>query len=478
MHRGPCEFTSKTSIISKEAGIGRTLVLKNDHIVNPIRKNNTLTAHKAIGKQVHQALVQKGAVAATAIAEEIGQPDLFERVRAVASETPVPNFLHSALCAMSLPVRCPQDDQLPIIRQDGQYTLVITPKPVVIRIDDKQELRSLGVPYGTMPRLILIHVMTEAVRTKSRRIVLGNNLTDWMRSMGFKTFSYGPRGSATLLREQLDRLLACEWMIRWDSNNAKGEHEFGIREIKLSNEYVGTDRKTGSFMREIYMTEGFFGHLKDHAVPLNEMAIRQLKESATSLDLYTWLAYRLPRIDGSKPLTISWPQLAVHFGNDGKNVRKFRQTIRDAWDRNVSAVYPEAIAEFGTAFIKLHASPPPLHQKPIRGLTLISGTDANGTPNLGQKKTGKLKPTIPTPELGSIPQTFMVALRQGLSPTDARTWLRDSSLDQIDGEWTLMAETRFVASWLSTQFDLAIRKAATAAGITGAVKVRARPISS
>lgn len=433
---------------------------------------------RATGQQIHQALIQRGAVAATAIAEEMGQPDLFERVRAVATAAPVPSFLHSALCAMSLPVRCPLDDHAPIIRQDGQYTLVITPKPVVTKIEGKQELKSLGVPYGTMPRLILIHIMTEAVRTRSRRIVLGNNLTDWMRNMGFKTFSYGPRGSATLLREQLDRLLACEWMIRWDSNNAQGEHEFGIREIKLSNEYVGTDRKAGAFMREIYMTEGFFGHLKEHAVPLNEMAIRQLKESATSLDLYTWLAYRLPRIEGGKPLTISWAQLAVHFGNDGKNVRKFRQTIRDAWDRNVSAVYPEAIADFDTAVIKLYASPPPLHQKPIRGLSLVSGTDANGTPSLGQKNTGKLKLDVPTPEPDSIPKMFMAALRQALTPTDARTWLRDSSLVQIDGEWILMAETRFVASWLSTQFDLAIRKAATASGIAGAIKVRARGIPS
>ena len=45
------------------------------------------------------------------------------------------------------------------------------------------------------------------------------------------------------------------------------------------------------------MTEGFFEHLRQHAVPLNENAIRQLRDSATALDLYTWLAYRLPRIN-------------------------------------------------------------------------------------------------------------------------------------------------------------------------------------
>ena len=174
--------------------------------------------------------------------------------------------------------------------------------------------------------------MTEAVRTRSRQIVLGKTFTDWMRRMGFRTISYGPRGSATLIKQQLDRLLACEWMIRWESETADATREFGIKEIKLTNEYVGTDRKTGGFMREIYMTEGFFEHLRQHAVPLNEHAIRQLRDSPTALDLYTWLAYHLPRINPKRPAAISWQQLATHFGNDGKNIRKFRQTVRDAWE--------------------------------------------------------------------------------------------------------------------------------------------------
>ena len=88
--------------------------------------------------------------------------------------------------------------------------------------------------------------MTEAVRTRSRHIRLGETFTDWMRRMGFRTISYGPRGSATLIKEQLDRLLACEWMIRWDHATDQGDHEFGIKEIKLTNEYVGVDRRNRS----------------------------------------------------------------------------------------------------------------------------------------------------------------------------------------------------------------------------------------
>ncbi|MBR0641354.1 replication protein RepA [Plastoroseomonas hellenica] len=421
-----------------------------------------------LGQRIHAVLVTQGRDAAVALAREAGQPDLFDRINAVAAEEPSPSFLHSALCAMSLPVRRPADDCAPIIRQDGQYTLAITPKPILRPVDGKQRLEVLGVPYGSLPRLILIHVMTEAVRTKSRQILLGTSFTDWMRRMGFRTVSYGPRGSATLIRQQLDRLLACEWMIRWDGEDARGTKEFGIKEIKLTSEYVGSDARNGAFMREIILTDGFFEHLRQHAVPLNENAIRQLRESATALDLYTWLAYRLPRISGKRPAVLSWQQLAAHFGNEGSNIRKFRQTVRDAWERQVSGVYPEARAEFDTAMIRLHASPAPLQRTLTPGFKLVAApetapktTDADGTPVAAA-----------TPDTAT---GLMKALRSRLDPAMARMWLVDCSFAEVDGEWVLLAPTPFVANWLRQHFESELRGAGAEQRVNGVVTVAVRP---
>jgi hypothetical protein len=410
-----------------------------------------------LGQQVHATLVALGPQAAVAVAQQIGQPDLFDRVNAVACEEPSPSFLHSALCAMSLPVRRPQDDSASIIRQDGQYTLVITPKAVIRSEGGQSRLHVIGVPYGSLPRLILIHVMTEAVRRKSRQIRLGSNFTDWMRRMGYKTMSYGPRGSATLIKQQLDRLLACEWMIRWDGEGENGEKEFGIREIKLTNEYVGVDTAAGSFMREIVLTEGFFEHLRRHAVPLNEHAIRQLRESPTALDLYTWLAYRLPRIGNKRPVSLSWQQLAVHFGNDGHNIRKFRQTVRDAWERQVSAVYPEARAEFDSTVIRLHSSPAPLQQTAIRGAHLAPVvTDAQGTQQAGDDVSAR----------------FLEALQRRLGP-EARAWLTGARLIKDEDGWVLQVPTAFKADWIRSRFQLALEHAGSVVSLPGRVSVRA-----
>jgi hypothetical protein len=433
------------------------------------RKGASLERRQPLGQQIHALLMTRGHTAAAELAREAGQADLFERINAVASEAPTPSFLHSALCAMSLPVRRPADDQSPIIRQDGQYTLVITPKPVLVSVGGQQQLSILGVPYGSLPRLVLIHIMTEAVRNKSRHVELGTSFTDWMRRLGFRTVSYGPRGSATLIRQQLDRLLACEWMIRWDSDPTQAQKEFGVKEIKLTNEYVGVDRKNGSFVREIFLTEGFFDHLRKHAVPLNEHAIRQLRDSATALDLYTWLAYRLPRINQKRPATLSWQQLAVHFGNDRTNIRKFRQTVREAWNQQVSGVYPEARVEFDTSVIRLYPSPAPLQQRIVHGAHLKLVTDDKGAPTTEGSPTPN-----PSPEAANIPALFMAAIATTLGVADARAWFHDARLEAEGEDWILTTSTRFKASWIRGTLAHALAEAAASIGLSAAPEVRVR----
>jgi hypothetical protein len=360
---------------------------------------------------------------------------------------------------MSLPVRKPADEMASIIRQDGQYTLAITPRPVLRRVDGQQQMAALGVPYGSLPRLILIHIMTEAVRTRSRHIVLGASFTDWMRRMGFRTISYGPRGSATLIRQQLDRLLACEWMIRWDNETSQGDQEFAVKEVKLTNDYAGVNTVRGGFSREIMLTESFFEHLREHAVPLDENAIRQLRDSATALDLYTWLAYRLPRINKARPAILSWQQLAVHFGNEGNNIRKFRQTVREAWDRHVSAVYPEARAEFDTTAIRLHASPAPLQRRPLRLASVSPVSTRSNDAN---------------PQVAADDDRFLATLKRQLGDTIARHWLSDAQIVVEEGMTVLVVGSTFKADYIRQQFGPQLDRAARDCGLSATPSLSAR----
>lgn len=346
--------------------------------------------HRPIGHQYALAMLNGGEENVRRLATTAGTQLTLDAFLRVQDEEPVPAFLHSALCAMSLPTKRPKDDTQPIVREDGKYALAINPRPILQNVNGKSSMRSLGVPYGAYPRVALIYLLSQAVTKQSRDVYLGRNFTEWMRRLGYQTVSYGPRGTANLMREQVDRLLACEWQIRWDGNEA-GDNAFAVRDVKISNEYAGSLDKNGAFAREIRMSEVFYSHLIDHAVPLNEIAIRELKGIPTALDLYTYLAYRLPRIGSDKGQVISWDQLAKHLGNDADS-KRFRQTVRETM-QIVSAVYPNANVDLSGRKVVLHPSPAPLERKFVGPHLRLIGTASS---EMAPRSSVKPHPETPT----------------------------------------------------------------------------------
>ena len=63
------------------------------------------------------------------------------------------------------------------------------------------------LPYGNFPRLVLAWVSTEAVRTQSRVLILGDSLSDFMRELG--VYSSGGGNVGIKLRNQMRRLFDC-----------------------------------------------------------------------------------------------------------------------------------------------------------------------------------------------------------------------------------------------------------------------------
>ena len=65
------------------------------------------------------------------------------------------------------------------------------------------------LPYGSLPRLLLAWVCTEAVRTHRRELILGRSLSEFMRKLDLSPDSGGGRGERTRLRHQMKRLFRC-----------------------------------------------------------------------------------------------------------------------------------------------------------------------------------------------------------------------------------------------------------------------------
>src|SRR5262249_9136089 len=65
------------------------------------------------------------------------------------------------------------------------------------------------LPCGAKPRLALIHVSSEAVRTKSRTVEVGESIAEFLRLLDLPT--NGPAYAE--MKRQMERLAACNMML-------------------------------------------------------------------------------------------------------------------------------------------------------------------------------------------------------------------------------------------------------------------------
>ena len=93
------------------------------------------------------------------------------------------------------------------------------------------------LPYGTLPRLLLAWVCTEAVRTQSPELILGDSLSEFMRKVGI----YSTSGDKhTRLRNQMRRLFGCTVSLMY--KNTRGEATLNAPIARLT-EYWWSERQ-------------------------------------------------------------------------------------------------------------------------------------------------------------------------------------------------------------------------------------------
>src|SRR3954463_9683389 len=223
-------------------------------------------------------------------------------------------YLHSILCQTGLPYR-PTDKRV-WIRDQGAASLLIEAGHA--RHPRTGEWVELGLPHGERPRLILIHLSTEARRTGNPTVEVGASLTAFARSLGIDT--NGP--SIRRFKDQLARLAA--------STVRLGVVADG-RAMQINTQIVSgidlwmpkdADQRV-LWPSTVTLSADYFASLQRHAVPLDPRAIATLAGSALALDVYVWLAQRLHRIEG-KPQTITWAALKAQFGVGYAELRQFR----------------------------------------------------------------------------------------------------------------------------------------------------------
>jgi hypothetical protein len=262
-------------------------------------------------------------------------------------------FQHTVFCQTGLPYRDPGLTATTWDRKQGSVSLRIRSGEV----DDEHtgSWRSVGLPFGPKPRLILAYLNAEALRTGSPEIEVEDSLTAFVRRIGLPSKGKNMR----IIKDQLARLSAAEirLSIRYELERRRLVQAHIVSGFDLW--FPKDERQRVLWPSSVRLSLDYFESLQRHAVPLDERAVAALAHSAMALDIYAWLAQRLHRVQLGKPAFIPWRALKEQFGWHYSRIRKFREVFRLTLNMVLSQ-YQAARLELDDRGMTLRNSPPPV----------------------------------------------------------------------------------------------------------------------
>ena len=245
-------------------------------------------------------------------------------------------FLARQLVQTTLPHADPGD--VPVwSRKNGNITLTI-------QQGYKAGGEAVGHPYGTIPRLLLYWMTTEAIRSKTPRLMLGDSLACFMEELGLDSRRAGPRSDRVRLEQQMRRLFAAR--ISFEGNIEQGD---SIAEV---TEYMPIARRTVFWWNQkdpgqrtlwesyVELDGEFFEAITANPVPVDLRALRAIKRSPLALDLYSLLTYQAYRAAKSgRANFMAWRQLQAALGTSYADHADLRKAIKTSLEK-IEAVYP------------------------------------------------------------------------------------------------------------------------------------------
>lgn len=256
-----------------------------------------------------------------------------------AREAGALGFMARAMVQATLPHR--KVDSTYFERKNGAFTLSM------------QALPKVGLPYGALPRLLLAWTTTEAVKTKSRELELGDSMSAFMAELGL-TATGGKTGSITRLKNQTRRLFTATVAASYEDENHIEDMGYRLADRSVLWWHSKDPEQIGLWKSTVTLSEQFFNEVVDRPVPIDMRAMKALKQSPMALDIYTWLTYRMSYL--KRPTVIPWVAVATMFGSNYKQLKHFKQAFIEEL-RRVMVVYPKVRVEVTDDGLMVKPSP-------------------------------------------------------------------------------------------------------------------------
>src|ERR1700760_4404305 len=275
---------------------------------------------------VHQLIIQYGVEEARRQAVTKHERNVIETAyQVLLDDAERMGFAYSGFALTSLPHK-PQETTT--WRREGHNL------PLVLQAGVDRNEKSLGLPYGSYARFILLFLQTEAIRTGSREIELGRSMRVWLGRMGLSI------GGTTyrMVTEQARRISGCRLTFYADRERKEVMRHGGFVDGAISM-YGSSDEQPSLWQERVLLNEEFYRALCEHPVPVSEAALRAIGPRSMVIDVYIWLAYRLHAL--RRDTDIGWAALYAQFGSGFARLRAFRQHFIEALELAL-AVYPGA----------------------------------------------------------------------------------------------------------------------------------------
>lgn len=225
------------------------------------------------------------------------------------------------MTSMALPMRESTSNEY--VKRNGHYKLVIISPS------------EIGLPYGGVPRWLIIYLTTQAVLTKSNEIYCGKTFGELARVVG-KTSSGGANGPITALKKHFPRLFAST--IHW-IKETEGEWSIDTMNISRNASMLWDPVNNNDWEGFVTLSETFYEDIQLHAKPIDLRVIDALSYYPMAIDIYCFLTTRYFNL--SKPILISWLDLVNQSGCSYAKLSNFRKKYIEA-AAVVKVLYPKA----------------------------------------------------------------------------------------------------------------------------------------
>jgi hypothetical protein len=303
---------------------------------------------------VHRLIRQHGLEGARTLANSRAERHAIEAAASVlADEESRFGITHAGFAMTSLPHKRIEEG---LWKRDGHRTTLL------VESGRNRNGSLVGVPYGSIARLILLYLQTEAVRSNTPEVELGRSMKSWMGRMSLTT------GGKTyqLVTEQARRISACRLTFFTDrENGAESRHNGAFVQDAITFASPTDDDQPSLWQDRVRLDPGFWRSLREHPVPVREEAIKAIGTRSLAIDVYIWLAYRLHSL--SRPTPVGWAAIHAQFGAGFRVARQIKPTFAEALALAL-AVYPEARVDADQHGLVLHPSPPTVPRTEARRL--------------------------------------------------------------------------------------------------------------